>query len=75
MHNQEAIRTSSPTQNSWSEPRITLGLKIIQDQMGHEHASTTSLYTCVSSDYRVRALRRVLDATIEEALSFGEETS
>ena len=30
---------------------------------------------CVSSDYRVRALRRVLDATIEEALSFGEETS
>ena len=43
--------------------------------MGHDHASTTSLYTCVSSDYRVHTLRRVLDATIEEALSFGEETS
>jgi len=41
--------------------------------MGHEHASTTSLYTCVSSDYRVRTLRRVLDATIAEALSFGDE--
>lgn len=30
---------------------------------------------CVSSDYRVRTLRRVLDTTIEDALSFGEETS
>lgn len=49
--------------------------KFVQDQMGHDHASTTSLYTCVSSDYRVRTLRRVLDTTIEEALSFGEETS
>ena len=32
-------------------------------------------YTCVSSDYRVRTLRRVLDTTIEQAPSFGEETS
>ena len=24
--------------------------KFVQDQLGHEHASTTSLYTCVSSD-------------------------
>jgi integrase/recombinase XerD len=47
----------------------------VQDQMGHDHASTTSLYTCVSSDYRVRTLRRALDATIERALSFSEETS
>ena len=30
---------------------------------------------CVSSDYRVRTLRRVLDTTIKNALSFGEETS
>ncbi len=74
MHNQEAIRTSSPTQNSWSEPRITLGLKIMQDQMGHDHASTASLYTCVSSDYRVSTLRRVLDSTVTNALSFGEES-
>jgi integrase/recombinase XerD len=49
--------------------------KFVQDQMGHDHASTTSLYTCVSSDYRVSALRRVLDTTIKDALSFGEETS
>ncbi len=45
----------------------------VQQQMGHEHASTTSLYTCVASDFRVRTLRRVLDETIAEALSFGEE--
>ena len=50
--------------------------KFVQDQLGHEHASTTSLYTCVSSDYRVRTLRRVLNATIKDALGFGgEETS
>ena len=49
--------------------------KFVQDQMGHDHASTTSLYTCVSSDYRVSTLRRVLDTTINAALSFGEESS
>lgn len=37
--------------------------RFVQDQVGHEHASTTSLYTCVSSDFRTRTLRRVLDAT------------
>jgi integrase/recombinase XerD len=49
--------------------------KFVQDQMGHDHASTTSLYTCVSSDSRVRTLRRALDTTLEHALSFGEESS
>jgi site-specific recombinase XerD len=48
--------------------------KFVQDQMGHDHASTTSLYTCVSSDYRVSTLRRVLDSTVTNALSFGEES-
>jgi integrase/recombinase XerD len=48
----------------------------VQHQMGHEHASTTALYTCVSSDYRIRTLRRVLDATIHDALALvDEETS
>lgn len=46
--------------------------KFVQDQMGHEHASTTALYTCVSSDFRIRTLRRVLDATIGDALSPDE---
>jgi integrase/recombinase XerC len=40
----------------------------LQQQVGHEHASTTSIYTCVSSDFRTRTLRRHLDATIAAAL-------
>ncbi|MFI7650490.1 tyrosine-type recombinase/integrase [Micromonospora sp. NPDC049460] len=42
--------------------------RFVQEQVGHEHASTTSLYTCVSSDFRTRALRRHLDSTITAAL-------
>lgn len=42
--------------------------RFVQEQVGHEHASTTSLYTCVSSDYRVRTLRAVLNATAAAAL-------
>ncbi|WP_345006393.1 tyrosine-type recombinase/integrase [Streptosporangium album] len=42
--------------------------RFVQDQVGHEHASTTSIYTCVSSDFRTRTLRRVLDTTIDAAL-------
>jgi integrase/recombinase XerD len=45
----------------------------VQQQMGHEHASTTALYTCVSSDFRTRTLRQVLDATIADALAYGDE--
>jgi integrase len=40
----------------------------VQQQVGHEHASTTAIYSCVSSDYRTRILRRVLDATMQAAL-------
>ena len=47
----------------------------VQHQMGHEHASTTALYTCVSSDYRIRTLRRVLNATVTDALALDEESS
>jgi site-specific recombinase XerD len=42
--------------------------RFVQEQVGHEHASTTSIYTCVSSDFRTRTLRRVLDAMAGEAL-------
>lgn len=41
----------------------------VQQQAGHEHASTTSIYTCVSSDFRVRTLRSALDATMSAALA------
>ncbi|MFD6874424.1 MULTISPECIES: tyrosine-type recombinase/integrase [unclassified Streptomyces] len=43
----------------------------VQHQVGHDHASTTAIYTCVSSDFRTRTLRRVLDATVEAALRPG----
>ena len=39
----------------------------VQQQVGHEHASTTSIYTSVSSDYRTRVLRAALDRTITDA--------
>lgn len=42
--------------------------RFVQEQAGHDHASTTSIYTCVSSDYRVRTLRRALDGMVAEAL-------
>ncbi|WP_243715448.1 site-specific integrase [Micromonospora sp. KC207] len=42
--------------------------RFVQEQVGHEHASTTSIYTCVSSDFRTRTLRRHLDATTAAAL-------
>ncbi|WP_425339853.1 tyrosine-type recombinase/integrase [Micromonospora parva] len=40
----------------------------VQQQVGHEHASTTSIYTCVSSDFRTQTLRRALDQTLHQAL-------
>ncbi|MGH3549180.1 MAG: hypothetical protein ACRDQU_13930 [Pseudonocardiaceae bacterium] len=40
----------------------------VSPQVGHEHSSTTSIYTCVSSDFRTRTLRRHLDAAVAEAL-------
>jgi integrase/recombinase XerC len=39
----------------------------VQQQVGHEHASTTSIYTSVSSDYRTRVLRSALDEVISRA--------
>jgi site-specific recombinase XerD len=42
--------------------------RFVQEQVGHDHASTTSIYPCVSSDFRTRTLRRHLDGTIAAAL-------
>lgn len=47
--------------------------RFVQEQVGHEHASTTSLYTCVSSDFRVRTLRNVLDKTAAAAVAFAAD--
>jgi site-specific recombinase XerD len=43
----------------------------VQQQAGHAHASTTSLCTCVSSDYRTRTLRQALDQAVTSALNAG----
>ena len=40
----------------------------VQHQAGHEHASTTAIYNCVSSDYRTRTCGRRWNSTIKQAL-------
>lgn len=39
----------------------------VQQQVGHEHASTTSIYTSVPSDYRTRVLRNAFDQVVTNA--------
>jgi len=68
MHSHDTFRATSTMEHRRSQPRMTQRLKIMQEQVGHEHSSTTSLYTCVSSDFRTRTLRRHLDAAVAEAL-------
>jgi site-specific recombinase XerD len=41
----------------------------VQQQVGHSYASTTALYTSVSSDFRTRTLLKVLDGTVARALA------
>ncbi len=41
----------------------------VQQQVGHQYASTTALYTGVSSDYRTQAIRAALDRITAPALS------
>lgn len=45
----------------------------VQQQVGHSYASTTALYTSVSSDFRTRTLRSVLDRSIDRALQEGDQ--
>ena len=46
--------------------------KFVQDQLGHEYASTTGIYDCTSTDYRQRTLRNALDSTVRDAMNHGE---
>ena len=41
----------------------------IQQQVGHEHASTTSIYTGLSPDYRARVINEAIARTAQRALS------
>lgn len=47
--------------------------RFVQEQVGHEYASTTSIYTGVSSDYRTKILRATLDGTLSAALVRGND--
>jgi integrase/recombinase XerC len=45
----------------------------VQQQAGHEYASTTAIYTSVSSDYRTRTLRSALDRAVSRHQDRGGE--
>jgi len=42
--------------------------RFVQDQMGHEYASTTGIYQFVSDEFRRSTLRAALNRTVGEAL-------
>jgi site-specific recombinase XerD len=44
----------------------------VQQQVGHRSASTTAIYTAVSSDYRTRALRSALDKMMIDQVPSNE---
>ena len=71
MFSTDASRTAAPTQNRTSAAYDASELEITWKQAGHEHDSSTAIYTCVSSDFRTRTLRRHLDATVAAALESG----
>ncbi|MCX2750476.1 DUF6262 family protein [Arthrobacter sp. MI7-26] len=50
----EHLRESSPA------PHDRDGLKIIQPQVGHSDASTTGLYTSVSSDFKQKTVQKMI---------------
>lgn len=60
-------------QNRRSEAPCADGLKIIQQQVGHEHASTTSIYTGLSPDYRARVVSDAISRMAGEALATQKE--
>jgi site-specific recombinase XerD len=42
--------------------------RFVQHQMGHEYASTTTIYQFVSDDFRSTTLRASLERTMDQAL-------
>ena len=49
-------------------------MSFVQMQLGHEHASTTSIYSIPSPDYQTRALQRVHEQTLIAAKNLPERT-
>jgi integrase len=44
-----------------------MDVSFVQLQLGHEHASTTSIYTVAAPDYLSRPLNRILTGTLERS--------
>ncbi|MFF1904832.1 hypothetical protein [Kitasatospora sp. NPDC058218] len=70
----EVIRTrpaSADTRHSYVTHNIEDGVdpKFIKDQVGHLYASTTALYTAVSSDFANTMMRKAID------LAFNNDTA
>lgn len=61
-------RAMSAPQTPRSESEKLIKLKIIQDQAGHEYASTTAIYTN-SRELRTRTLSRAMEAAAQAALA------
>lgn len=53
-------RTQPPPQNCRPKAHQPDGLKIIQPQVGHSYASTTGLYTSVSSDFKQKTVQQMI---------------
>ncbi len=49
--------------------------RFIQEQVGHEHASTTSIYTFVSPDYRTRVVASALAAAADRLTAANSTTT
>lgn len=49
------------------QTELGFDVSFVQMQLGHEHASTTGIYTIAAPDYRSRELQRVLSATLERS--------
>lgn len=47
--------------------------RFVQDQMGHEYASTTGIYQFVSDEFRRSTLRSALDRTVKESMARNTE--
>jgi integrase len=59
-------RTIAATQTHRSTACRASELKIIQEQVGHQYASTTAIYSGVSDEYRNRLVQRALQARHSE---------
>ena len=54
------MRTLSAPQTHRSESEKLIKLKIMQPQAGHAYASTTSLYTSVSADFKQKTVQQMI---------------